>query len=218
MDDQAIVLANGSIDDPATLRKRLKEWGEAQVIAADGGSRHAEILGLDIDAVIGDLDSIDPETRAALIAAGVRIETSSPQKDETDLELALLNLADEKVKRIVVLGALGGRLDMTISNVLLLTHPRLASLQIELWQGRQTAWLIRPPGGEIRGREGDTLSLIPLDGDAQGITTYDLAYPLQHDTLSYGPARGVSNILSGPVARVDVHSGTLLAIHTAEAI
>jgi thiamine pyrophosphokinase len=148
----------------------------------------------------------------------VRIETSSPQKDETDLELALLNLADEKVKRIVVLGALGGRLDMTISNVLLLTHPRLASLQIELWQGRQTAWLIRPPGGEIRGREGDTLSLIPLDGDAQGITTYDLAYPLQHDTLSYGPARGVSNILSGPVARVEVHSGTLLAIHIAEAI
>ena len=217
MDDQAIVLANGSIDDPVTLRKRLKEWGEAQVVAADGGSRHAEILGLDIDVVIGDLDSIDLETRAALIAAGVRIEISSPEKDEIDLELALLYLANEKVKRIVVLGALGGRLDMTISNVLLLTHPRLASHKIELWQGCQTAWLIRPPGGEIHGREGDALSLVPLDGDAQGITTHKLAYPLQHGTLSFGPARGVSNILTDPVARVEVHAGTLLAIHTSEA-
>jgi thiamine pyrophosphokinase len=214
MTQRAIVLANGKIDDAITLRARLSGWVGAQVIAADGGSQHAAMLGLHLDAVVGDLDSLDPSLRAALDAAGARLEIRSAHKDETDLELALLDATEHGAEHIVVLGALGGRLDMTLANLLLLLHPQLTGVRIELWNGSQTAWLIRPPGGDVIGGPDDTLSLIPLLGDAEGITTQGLAYPLSEGTLEIGKARGISNIFTQSRAHVALRTGMLMAVHT----
>lgn len=214
MRQRVILLANGDIQDYELLRRRLQPLKAAEVIAADGGSRHAPLLGLQVGMLIGDLDSLEPVARSALAKAGARTHPVSPQKDEIDLELALLYAAEEGATHIVVLGATGGRFDMTLANVLLLTHPRLASVRVELWHGRQSAWLIRPPGGSVEGRAGDTLSLIPLNGDALGITTYNLAYPLRDESLVFGPARGVSNTLTAPEARLELRSGVLLAVHS----
>ena len=211
---RAIVLANGYIEDAALIRARLGAWTDALVIAADGGSKHAGTLGLDIDAVVGDLDSLDATLRAGSGASRWHIEESSPHKDETDLELALLYAAGQGAEHIAVLAALGGRLDMTLANILVLAHPRLEAVRVELWSGDQTAWLIRPPGGEINGQRGDTVSLIPLGGDATSIVTEGLEYPLRGEALVFGLARGVSNILAGPAARVKLRAGLLLAVHT----
>jgi thiamine pyrophosphokinase len=117
-------------------------------------------------------------------------------------------------RHIVVLGGFGDRIDMSFSNLLLLMHPDLTTVRIEYWYGRQTAWVIRPPGDAIHGQPGDTLSLIPLGGDALGISTHQLYYPLNNETLVFGPARGVSNVLTGSSARVDLASGIMLAVHT----
>lgn len=214
MPQRAIVLANGKIDDTAALRARLAGWVGAQVIAADGGSRYAAALDLHLDAVVGDLDSLDPGLRAALDAAGARLETRPAHKDETDLELALLDAARQGAEHIVVLGALGGRLDMTLANLLLLLHPQLAGIRIDLWNGNQTAWLIRPPGADLIGAPDDTLSLIPLLNDADGITTQGLAYSLNDGTLEIGKARGISNVFTQSRAHVALRSGVLMAIHT----
>lgn len=214
MTQRAIILSNGELDSPVVLRERLADWSDALVVAADAGSCHAEVLGLRLDVVIGDLDSLDEAAQTHLREAGVRFETVPAHKDETDLELALLYAYGQGAERFVVLGALGGRLDMTIANVLLLTHPLLNPVRVELWAGGQTAWVIRPPGDEIAGQPGDTLSLIPLGGDAVGITTHNLEYPLSGERLTFGPARGVSNVLVGVPARVELREGMLLAVHT----
>jgi thiamine pyrophosphokinase len=215
MAQQAIILANGVLKDPAVLKARLADHrGGWLVIAADGGSQHAAALGLTIDAVVGDLDSIEPALRESLATTGASISAWPPEKNETDLELALLHAAAHGAGHIVVLGALGGRLDMTVANILLLTHPQMAGRRIELWDGPQTAWLVHPPGAGITGEPGDTLSLIPLGGDAHSVTTDGLAYALEDETLVFGPARGVSNILTAPQAHVALRSGLLLAVHT----
>jgi thiamine pyrophosphokinase len=214
MNDRAIVLANGSIFDADTLKTRLQPWKGAYVLAADGGVQHAEKLGLDVDVLIGDLDSLDEEDGAALEGTNVHTVRAAAQKDETDLELALLYAEDMGARHIVVLGGFGDRIDMSFSNLLLLMHPDLTTVRIEYWYGRQTAWVIRPPGDAIHGQPGDTLSLIPLGGDALGISTHQLYYPLNNETLVFGPARGVSNVLTGSSARVDLASGIMLAVHT----
>lgn len=214
MSDRAIILANGSIHDTDTLITRLQPWKEAIVIAANGGVQHAERLGLEISIVIGDLDSLDEEQSIALKTANTDIVRVAAQKDETDLELALLYATEMGLRDIVVLGAFGDRIDMSLSNLLLLMHPSFLSVHIEYWYGHQTAWLIRPPSDEIHGQSGDTLSLIPLEGDAEGITTHELYYPLSDENLAFGPARGISNVLTASVARVELHSGTLIAVHT----
>jgi len=214
MGKHAIVLTNGHIEDPAIIRSRLKDWTQAVVIAADGGNLHAETLGLQLHAVIGDLDSISAERLETLSAQDILIQRSPPAKDETDLELVLLYALQQGVEKIVVLGALGGRVDMSIANLLLLTHPRLAQIHIEIWSGNQTAWIIRPPGDEIQGQVGDTLSLIPLNGPARGVTTQNLEYPLCDEILPAGPSRGLSNVLSANTASIMLMEGILLAVHS----
>lgn len=214
MPQRAIVLANGEIDNAAILQTRLGGWIGVQVIGADGGSRHAAALGLHLDAVVGDLDSLDPGLRTALNAAGARLEIRPANKDETDLELALLDAVRHGAEHIVVLGALGGRLDMTLANLLLLLHPQLTGVRIELWNGNQTAWLIRPPGSNLVGVPGDTLSLLPLLGNANGVTTEGLEYSLDSKTLEIGKARGISNVFAGNQAYVGLRSGVLMAVHT----
>lgn len=210
---RAIIIANGELRDLENARALIA--ADDLLIAADGGARHCRALGLIPHIVVGDLDSLTPDERADLERAGTRFEIHPANKDETDLELALIRAAEERAEHIAVLGALGDRLDMTMANVLLLLHPRLAAFRVELRNGRQIAWLIRPPGDDaIHGGPGDTLSLIPLGGDAVDITTHGLAYPLRNETLATGPARGVSNLFAEPIARVELRAGVLLAVLT----
>jgi thiamine pyrophosphokinase len=214
MAQRAIVLSNGEINELATVRQRVRDWGEVLVIAADNGVRFAGPLGLFPDIILGDMDSLDPDLRALFDKEPVTIIRVPAEKDETDLELALLEAANRGAEQIAVVGAIGGRLDMTLSNVLLLTHPDLLAVRVELWAAAQTLWVIRPPGGDVFGETGDTLSLIPIGGDARGLTTENLKYPLDNETLAFGPARGISNVLTAEQARVDLDGGLLLAVHT----
>ena len=65
----------------------------------------------------------------------------------------------------------------------------------------------------IEGQVGDTVSLLSIAGDVTGITAEGLEYPLQHGTLKFGPTLGISNVLTAPVARVQVEQGLLLCVH-----
>ncbi len=207
---RAIIFANGQLDSDSA-REQLRP-GDL-IIAADGGARHALALGVTPDVIIGDLDSLSPDEQARAEAAGARLMRFSPRKDETDLELALMHAARTGADEIVVLGALGGRLDQTIANVLLLALPALRGIDVRVVEGTQEAFLVRDKA-LVHGRPGDTLSLIPLGGDALGVMIEGVAWPLRGETLRFGPARGVSNILVGEQARVGVQKGMVLCVVT----
>ena len=208
---RAIIFANGEFPDPQTARDLLRS--DDLIIAADGGTRHALAAGVIPHVVIGDLDSLSPADLAQVEAACARVIRFSPRKDETDLELALLHAARAGVSEIVVLAALGGRLDQTIANVLLLSLPELDGLDVRIVEERQKVFLIHS-AATITGRPGDTVSLIPLGGDAVGVTADGLEWPLCEETLRFGPARGVSNVLTAEQARVCVRRGMLLCVVT----
>jgi thiamine pyrophosphokinase len=209
---RTIIFANGLFPDASHAHDLLRP--DDLIIAADGGTRHALTLGLVPDVVIGDLDSISLEELAVVEAAGSQIVRHSPRKDETDLELALLHAARRGATEIVVLAALGGRLDQTIANLLLLALPELRGLDVRVVEGSQTAFLIHAghDGTWIDGHPGDTVSLIPLGGDAVGVSAEGLEWPLHDDTLRFGPARGVSNVLAAEEAHVCVREGLLLCV------
>lgn len=209
---RAAIFANGAIENTKRARKAADRAD--LILAADGGATHCLHLEIAPAFVVGDLDSLDEDNRQILEAGGTEFLTYPRDKDQTDLELALLAAVARKVTKITVLGAVGGRLDMTLANVQLLALPDLSGIQVELWYGNQTASLIRPPGGSINGAMGDGVSLIPLGGEARAITTQDLQYALKDETLDLGPARGVSNVISGPNPRVELGSGLLLVVHT----
>ena len=208
---RAIIFANGEFPHPQTARDLLRP-GDL-VIAADGGTRHALTADVIPQIIIGDLDSIAPADQTRAENDGARIIRFSPRKDETDLELALLYAARQGATEIVVLAALGGRLDQTIANVLLLSLPELEGLDVRLVSGAQEAFLIHG-AATITGHPGDTVSLIPLGGAATGVTSEGLEWSLHEETLHFGPARGVSNVLTSEQARVRVRRGMLLCVVT----
>jgi thiamine pyrophosphokinase len=209
---RVLIIASGEL--VAEIGPRLRRASVDHVVAVDGGADHCRALGMVPDLIVGDLDSIAPETLAHFTKLGIPFERHPPHKDETDLELALLSAVRHGAEHIILAGVLGGRLDMTVANVLLLTRPQWGHVRVELWEPRRTTWLIRPPGEALHGQPGDTLSLIALQGDAEGLTTAGLAYPLNDETLVFGQARGLSNVFTTPLARIQMRAGALLAIHT----
>jgi thiamine pyrophosphokinase len=211
---RAIIFANGELSDPSGVQDLLRP-GDL-IIAADGGTRHALAAGVSPHVVIGDLDSLSPDVQAQVESAGARVVHFSPHKDETDLELALLHAAQVGATEIIILAALGGRLDQTIANLLLLTLPKLRGIDVRIVEGHQVAFLIHAGDDSvpIAGQPGDTVSLIPLRGDAEGVTAEGLEWSLHDDTLRFGPARGVSNVLTAGQARVRIRQGLLLCVVT----
>jgi thiamine pyrophosphokinase len=207
---RAIVIANEHVGNSEA--SQAQTWPHDLVICADGGAQHALALGLAPDVVIGDLDSLNGDLRARLEDEGCQVVVHPTRKDETDLELALRYAVEHGVDEILILGALGGRIDQTLANVLLLALPELERVKTCIVAGDQEMFLIRGKA-LIEGQEGDTVSLLPIAGDVTGITTEGLEYPLQRGNLKFGPALGVSNMLTTPVARVQVEHGLLLCIH-----
>ena len=206
---KAIIIANGQIRDDDFSRSLVAPMG--LVICADGGASNALALGLQPQVVIGDLDSLDSNLQAQLEASGCQVLAHPAHKDETDLELALYYAIEHGVDEILILGALGGRIDQTLANVLLLALPELRSVKVKIIDGRQEVFLIRDEA-LIEGQVGDTLSLLPLTEEVTGIYTEGLEYPLENGTLYLGPALGVSNTLTAPQARVRMGQGLLLAV------
>lgn len=193
-----------------------------RVIAADLGAHHARAWGWPVHLLVGDLDSLPAHEAAALAAAGTPARVAPAAKDESDLELALAHAVAEGAAAIVICAALGGRADHMLANVLLLTRPELAGLDVALVDGNETVRLLRGDrrGGaiarlDLAGAPGDLLSLLPLEGDVEGVTTEGLLYPLHDETLHLGQARGLSNVFTAPGAAVTLRRGLLLAIHTA---
>jgi len=207
---RAIVIANGHVGNSEA--SRIQKWPHDLVICADGGAQHALALGLAPDVVVGDLDSLDGDLRARLEDEGCQVLVHPPRKDETDLELALRYAIDHGVDEILILGALGGRIDQTLANVLLLALPELQKVKTRIVAGGQEMFLIQDQAF-IEGQVGDTVSLLSIAGDVTGITAEGLEYPLQHGTLKFGPTLGISNVLTAPVARVQVEQGLLLCVH-----
>ncbi|ACL23371.1 thiamine diphosphokinase [Chloroflexus aggregans] len=187
-----------------------------RLIAADGGGTALFTHGYTPHLLIGDLDSITPEALAAYQAQGVAIERHRPDKDETDLELALLAAVNLGASRIDIIGALGGRWDQSLANVTLLGMAELRGRRVRLLDHPQQIWLVTDVS-VIPGAVGDTVSLLPFGGDAHGITTEGLAYPLHNGTLYYDRARGVSNVITATPAQVQVRDGALLIVWTARA-
>ena len=177
------------------------------IIAADGGADNAAALGLTVDLVIGDLDSVS----SAAVARAKKVERHPEDKDETDLELALSAAVAAGTGSVTVVGTLGGRVDHALANLLVAAGDRWANLRIDLRIDGAQAWVVRDHV-EIVAQVGDVVSLLAVGGRATGVTTTGLGWPLANAEVKPGVGLGLSNRMAAPKAEVVVNDGTLLVI------
>lgn len=211
---RAIIFINGTVDAYDALDRFLQS--DDYLIAADGGVYHCLTLNRMPNVLIGDLDSVDAATIDNLAGHHVHIERHPPEKNETDLELAIdhaLALVDEKaLSAIVLVGAMGGRLDQLLGNILILAQ---RDWPVPMWieSGTARAQVVRPNTPlTLSAPIGATVSALPLSDSVTGITYTGMRYPLDNHTLTLGSTRGMSNEVLEESATVRIASGKLLMI------
>ena len=183
------------------------------VIAADSGLHSAIDLGLRVNLVIGDMDSVDPAVLVAAEINGVTIQRMPRDKDATDTELALLAAVAHGSRQIVLVTGGGGRLDHQLGVLSAMQHKALEDCEVSALWDTARMQLLRGPGlCTIHGKVGDVVGLIAQHGDAIGVTTDGLKWSLNEGTLEDHSSRGVSNELVTATATISLAHGQLFVI------
>jgi thiamine pyrophosphokinase len=208
---RAVVVAHGDVL-PAD---RAVIGADDYVVAADGGAFALERWKLLPHLIVGDMDSLGDAGVERFARQGIPVAKFPAQKDESDLELAVAQAVAAGATEVVVLGALGGdRLDHETANLLLLADPSYDGVRIEARRGALRIRAVRGEGSLSLGPLEAIVTLLPVNGDAEGVTTEGLRYPLRDETLRFGRARGLSNEVDSLPATVTVRKGSLLVFET----
>jgi thiamine pyrophosphokinase len=208
---KAVVVADGEPDP----RDAAHVTDADLIVAADGGAGWLDAIGVTPSLLVGDLDSIDAGLLQRLRAAEVQVEDHPADKDASDADLALRRAVESGADEIVVLGGLGGeRLDHELANLLLLADPSLRGVRdLRLVRGGTAVRVLFAGDGlRLGGRVGDLVTLLPIGGDAEGVRTRGLRFPLDGERLALGPSLGLSNVVVEPPASVSLERGTLLVV------
>lgn len=211
---KAIIIANGKIIDYDYIKSLLiDELSNNYVIACDGGLCHCHLLDISPNCIVGDLDSVPSEILASY--KQIPLLQFPPEKDFSDLELAIAHANEEGASSIEILAALGGRLDHQFANIHVLAN---SSVSAVLRDETTFIQIIKatPNPTTLYKKDGNILTLLPLTSTAEGIVTEGLQYPLNNESLSVGYARGLSNLITDEYATISLKLGLLVAIQISE--
>ena len=203
-----IIFANGDLPNLEKARALLRP--DDFMLCADGGTRHALALGLTPNVIVGDMDSLPANFQISTFDGEIVLYPKD--KNETDLELAITHALTLNPAQILILAALGGRMDQTLANIALLADLRLSTFDIRLSDSVEEIFFCRDQA-KVEGRSGDIVSLIPWQGEVTGVFTENLRWHLHHETLYPDKTRGISNEMTADIATVQIKSGLLLIIH-----
>ena len=196
---RAVIIGSGDIKNYDYIKSKIRD--DDFIICADGGYNHAVKMGITPNILIGDFDSAkDFENVSDRIQYPTR-------KDFTDGELAVNYAAEHGYNDIVLIAMTGDRADHTIADILLLAKCKNGVLIDD----NNEIYLLRD-SIEINGKTGQTLSIIPINGDAEGIATQGLEYPLKDETLYFADTRGISNVMTENKCAISLKKGMALII------
>ena len=205
----AVVVSSGSIIDYSYYDKLFHEAGF--IVCADGGAAHLKKMGIVPDVLVGDFDSIDAGHLQYYREKEVEIFKYPEEKNMTDTELAVNVAIDRGYRDIVIIGGTGGRLDHTLSNILLLKKMLDRGVTGKVVNEHNEIFLTAG-SAEVMAKEEYNLTLLPVTERVEGITTKGLYYPLMGETIEMGSSRGVSNKFVAGKAQISITSGILAVI------
>lgn len=179
------------------------------VICADRGLEHAKMLGIVPDLIVGDFDSLGyrPDEDCEILAF-------KPEKDDTDLMIAVKQAIARGRKNIAIYSALGGRLDHTIGNIQSIAYALEHGASAELISADERVCLLSPGKYSFDKNDDLSLSLFSYGGEVTGLTLSGTKYTLENGTLSDSFPLGISNVITSDNAVISFESGRLLVIRS----
>ena len=182
---------------------------EDLLIAADGGYTHLRKIGIVPDVLLGDFDSLAPDTLPTDTAEVLRFPI---RKDDTDSALAFRLGYERGYREFVLLGATGGRADHTFAAYQLLLHARKLGARITLVGERELTECLCCEERVFHAARDKILSVFAFGADAHGVDIDGASYEMHGGTLKADIALGVSNAFLDSPVRIAVRDGALLVM------
>jgi thiamine pyrophosphokinase len=201
-DTSSALIANGHFEDLLFLAPSIKT--HSRIVAVDRGLIYCKQLGITPDLIVGDFDSVP----RSLLDEYAHIPSIAlpKEKDETDLEIALEHEL-EISQKVTLFGALGKRIDHTLTNLLIaLRYPERVVIETE----QEIVFAIQG-NVDIPMTIGQTISLLPINGPVTGITTRGLQWELANRTLD-ASFIGISNVCLQTPVQISIQQGILLCV------
>ncbi len=193
-----VIVANGEPPSAELLDSALTP--NTMLVAVDGGLETCHAYGKTPDLITGDFDS----TKLLQIYDHVE-QLYTENQDKTDLEKALDYILTFPITKITVLGALGKRLDHSLTNLILLTrYPKIITFETDLESCFALDYTT-----DLQCQKGQTLSLIPFNGPVTGIETSGLKWELNDGTLDKEFV-GISNVCLEEEISISFETGDLV--------
>ncbi len=206
-----LVVAGGQEPKPERLRALLPP--SSTVIAADGGWRLCQQLGLKTDLLVGDMDTLRPEEVEQARLEGTEVRRYPADKDESDLEIAILGAHAMGARKLSLLGALGGQWDHCLLNLL---APLSLCHSLGIWARLLTSdaeiYLLPPGNYRLTGQQGTRVSLAALSPLVEGLTLSGFLYPLEGATLARKQTLGLANAVREPQASLSLSAGEIMLV------
>lgn len=185
------------------------------LIGADRGALFLIQHGYRPDLAIGDFDSVtEQEQEYVRLNSNEFIPCDALLKDESDTELAFIHAVNMNPSEIIVLGALGTRIDHSLANIHLLLNANKLRIacsivdEFNIISATESSLKVAPI------KNFPHVSLLPLTLEVTGVTITGFQYPLQEATLIMGHSLSISNVLTEAIGHVRIRSGVLLVIQS----
>ena len=177
------------------------------VIACDAGYIHAQRADIVPDVIIGDFDSYLGD-----LPGGVEIIRTKPEKDDTDTMMALKLAIRRGYRRIMLVGALGGRVDHMLANISLIAFAATKGADLQIVDGHHQIFAVRDGRRRVPRSSWRNISVFAFDTECTGVTLRGVKYPLEGAVLTNTFALGVSNEFTEDIAEISVESGILIVV------
>ncbi len=207
--DKALIIGLG--DDVPVDHPPIS--GNTLIVCADGGSTWAKQWGLTPHLILGDFDSQSTNDYQYWDSKGVSFQSYPPEKDQTDLELAIDYCLSLGIRDIIMVGVWGGRIDHSLGNLELLYRLGTQNIQASI-ETKQASLKLVCSCLALTVTVGSLISLIPLTSKVSKVTTTGLYYPLDRATLVKGNTLGISNKAVEEEVSISSGEGILLVIAT----
>ena len=188
----AVIILNGKCSSFEYLKK-LCEASDF-VICADGGYKYAQKAGIKVNLVVGDFDS-------CTVPDGVEILKVPSEKDFSDGELAVNTAKDKGFDKIILTCALGGRMDHSVSNLMLLDE------KVCIFESTEKIFSVNETI-ILQEKKGTVFSIIPSETSI--ISIKGAKYPLENKEISWGGSLTLSNETVGKETIITVTKGKIL--------
>lgn len=205
---KGIIIIGGDLPSIEMTSRMVED--AAIIIAADSGFDYAWDNGIEVDYVVGDMDS----TKYREVIEEMpreKVFRMPEEKDETDTEIGLLMLKDLGADESVIIGGGGGRLDHLLGIVTLFHR----EIRPDEWYTDREAVCSIDRKRVFDGLKGKTVSFFPVGGEICRMKSSGLKWPLDQLVWKPGDA-GISNVVVEDAMMIEPLSGRLICIYEYE--